>query len=86
MGTELNKRLLFLYEVIDYLDDPPELPEDIMETYQIYLRNQNLPLAIQRVFLSTLRISWVRRGEVLEEEGVEWFYLQGTVRSSRNLL
>lgn len=73
MGTELNKRLLFLYEVIDYLDDPPELPEDIMETYQIYLRNQNLPLAIQRVFLSTLRISWVRRGEVLEEEGVEWF-------------
>ena len=47
--------------------------KDIMETYQIYLRNQNLPLAIQRVFLSTLRISWVRRGEVLEEEGVEWF-------------
>lgn len=76
-GSELGKRLLYLYQVLDYLaEDEVDLPEEVLNTYTDFISNMQLPFDVQRTFLSTLIITWKRRDFVLDETDFIWFTRQ----------
>lgn len=75
-GSELNKRLLYLYEVMNYIDDEIELPAEVVETYTDFIASMNFPIDVTRAFLSTLKLTWTRRFTELDEEDFTWFTRQ----------
>ena len=76
VGTELNKRLLYLYEVMDYLEHELELPQELLATYADFMDNQQFPLDVERTFLSTLKLTILRKEKPLGNEGLSWFTSQ----------
>ena len=76
VGTELNKRLLYLYEVMDYLEHELELPQELLATYADFMDNQQFPLDVERTFLSTLKLTILRKEKPLGDEGLSWFTSQ----------
>ena len=76
VGTELNKRLLYLYEVMDYLEHELELPQELLATYADFMDNQRFPLDVERTFLSTLKLTILRKEKPLGDEGLSWFTSQ----------
>ena len=76
VGTELNKRLLYLYEVMDYLEHELELPQELLATYADFMDNQRFPLDVERTFLSTLKLTILRKEKPLGNEGLSWFTSQ----------
>lgn len=76
VGTELNKRLLYLYEVMDYLEHELELPQELLATYTDFMDNQRFPLDVERTFLSTLKLTILRKEKPLGDEGLSWFTSQ----------
>lgn len=76
VGTELNKRLLYLYEVMDYLEHELELPQELLTTYADFMDNQRFPLDVERTFLSTLKLTILRKEKPLGDEGLSWFTSQ----------
>ncbi|MGT2715704.1 HTH domain-containing protein [Streptococcus respiraculi] len=76
VGSELAKRLLYLYEVMDYLETKLELPKDLMETYTDFVRHHRFPIDVERTFHSTLLLTVLRRRHSLDEEDFTWFTSQ----------
>ncbi|HEM3518937.1 TPA: HTH domain-containing protein [Streptococcus suis] len=76
VGTELNKRLLYLYEVMDYLEHELELPHELLATYADFMDNHRFPLDVERTFLSTLKLTILRKEKAVGEEGLSWFTSQ----------
>ncbi|HEL1702650.1 TPA: helix-turn-helix domain-containing protein [Streptococcus suis] len=76
VGTELNKRLLYLYEVMDYVEHEIELPQELLDTYVDFMKNQRFPLDVERTFLSTLKLTILRKERLLGEESLSWFTIQ----------
>ncbi|KXT77478.1 HTH domain-containing protein [Streptococcus sp. DD13] len=75
-GSELNKRLLYLYEVVGYLEQAIELPEEVIDTYTDFIASKHFPLEVQKSFLSTLQLTWKRRHYPLERSDFHWFTRQ----------
>lgn len=73
VGKELHKRLLYLYEVMDYLEEKVDLPQEVYDTYVDIIKSQHLPLDVERSFLKTLVLTWKRRQFTLEEDDFRWF-------------
>ncbi|WP_105210149.1 BglG family transcription antiterminator [Streptococcus suis] len=76
VGTELNKRLLYLYEVMDYVEHEVELPQELLATYADFMDNHRFPLDVERTFLSTLKLTILRKEKAVGEEGLLWFTSQ----------
>ncbi|HFH9838282.1 TPA: transcription antiterminator [Streptococcus suis] len=76
VGTELNKRLLYLYEVMDYLEHELELPPELLATYTDFMENHRFPIDVERAFLSTLKLTILRKEMPVKEEGLSWFTSQ----------
>ncbi len=75
-GAELSKRLLYLYEVMDYVEDDIELPSEVNETYRDFVLSKNLPLDVQKSFLYTMKITWLRKDKPVDIEQLKWFTRQ----------
>lgn len=78
-GSELSKRLLYLYEVMDYLETELELPKELLETYQDFVGHHRFPIDVERTFYSTLFLTVLRRNHPLDEEEFTWFTSQQTL-------
>ncbi|MGT2951176.1 hypothetical protein BU202_07780 [Streptococcus cuniculi] len=76
VGSELAKRLLYLYEVMDYLETKLELPKDLMETYTDFVQHHRFPIDVERTFHSTLLLTVLRRHHPLDEADFTWFTSQ----------
>lgn len=75
-GAELSKRLLYLYEVMDYIEDEIDLPSEVNETYRDFVLNKNLPLDVQKSFLYTMKITWLRKDKLIDKDQLKWFTRQ----------
>lgn len=75
-GSELSKRLLYLYEVMDYLEEDSDLPEEVYTTYVDIIKSKQFPLDVERTFFKTLLLTWRRRHYSLEQEDFTWFTWQ----------
>lgn len=76
VGQELSKRLLYLYEVMDYVKDDIDLPSEVRDTYLDFISNKHLPLDVQKSFLATMKISWLRKDRQLTSDTLKWFTRQ----------
>ncbi|MBF0787441.1 MULTISPECIES: HTH domain-containing protein [unclassified Streptococcus] len=79
VGSELSKRLLYLYEVMDYLETKLELPKELMETYRDFVQYHRFPIDVERTFHSTLLLTVLRRKHHLNEMDFTWFTSQQTL-------
>lgn len=75
-GAELPKRLLYLYEVMDYIEDEIDLPSEVNETYHDFVLSKNLPLDVQKSFLYTMKITWLRKDKKIDTGELRWFTRQ----------
>ncbi|MBF0818297.1 HTH domain-containing protein [Streptococcus acidominimus] len=73
VGSELSKRLLYLYEVMDYLETKLELPKELLDTYQDFVCHHRFPIDVERTFHSTLLLTVLRRNHALDERDFRWF-------------
>lgn len=76
MGSELFKRLLYLYEVMDYLETKMELPLDLLETYTDFVRHHRFPIEVERTLHSTLLLTILRCHHPLDKKDFTWFTCQ----------
>ncbi|GAB2024078.1 HTH domain-containing protein [Lactovum odontotermitis] len=61
IGSELNKRLLYLYESMSYIDAKNDLPEEIEIICEQIIRSQRVPLDIAKLLLQVIRLTILRK-------------------------
>ncbi|MBM7314494.1 HTH domain-containing protein [Streptococcus suis] len=76
VGEELHKRLLYLYEIMDYLEPENGLPQELLDTYMDFMESQHFPIDVERSFLATLNITVLRREHALKDNVLTWFTSQ----------
>lgn len=76
IGSELDKRLLYIYWVLDYLDEHIELPAEVVDVYSDFMVSQNFPFDVQRALISALKLTWERKEYELNGSEFFWFTKQ----------